>query len=358
MRIAILGSVSSRIPPAGQAGIERGVYHQALGLASRGHSILLFALDGSSVPHKNVEVVSVGQDEALLGKGSEKTDMQKVYGVAYSLRVRFARLAKVVDILCNRENRYDIILSNLPDDAVSLFIKGKLQKPLVQVTRLPLFPEIASQFKEKNIPLISLSLAQQKAFPKLNYIANIYNGVDTEKFTFSPSHKDYLLFLGSIGKNKNPLDAILAAKEAGERLLLGGRIKDKDYFDNKIKPHVDNKQILWLGEVSSDRVIDLYQGAKAFLFPIMWEEPFGNVVIEALSCGTPVIGYNHGAIPEIIVDGKTGYVVENSSQMIVAIQKVAAIKREACREHAEKNFSLTIMINAYERVLTKIGEAK
>lgn len=349
MKIAILGSVTSLIPPNGQAAIERLAYAQAIGLAKRGHTVLLFAPKGSQISHKNIKLIEAAYKVMLTGSGKEgKVSEEEVFGASYKLRLEIVNLANVIDQLFATKSEYDIILNNLRGEAVIFSAASILQKPTYHIMHLPLFPQLVDSIKKHNIPLISISNAQRKAFPALNYAKTIYNGVDTDEFSFSKEHKNYLLYLGSIGRNKNPKDAILAARQAREVLLIGGRIKDEVYFREEIMPLIDGEQIQWLGEKQPEEIVVLYQKAKAFLFPTLWNEPFGLVLIEAMSCGTPVIAYPNGAIPEIVENGVNGYLVKNVVEMAGKIKEIEKIDREKCRATVERKFSIEQMIDAYE----------
>src|SRR3989344_5302489 len=134
-------------------------------------------------------------------------------------------------------------------------------------------------------------------------------------------------------------------------MLIGGRIKDTKYYESEIKPLIDGTQIQWVGEKHGDEIVKLYQGAKVFLFPTLWEEPFGLVLIEAMSCGTPVIAYPHGAIPEIVTNGKVGFLVNSVAEMAAKIKEIDTIKREDCRKRVEEFFSIEQMINKYKILL-------
>lgn len=352
MRIALLGSVTSVIPPVGQAAIERLVFEQAMGLAKRGHKILLFAPAGSAVPYENITLVSVADKVMLTGLGKEgKSIEEETYGASYKLRLEVANVARVLDELVARKDEYDVILNNLRSEAVIWSMASYFNKRLYHIMHLPLFSELSVLAKKHNVRLISISNSQRKAFPDLPYAATVYNAVDTNEFTFNNSPDNYVLYLGSIGRNKNPKDAILAAKSAGVPIKLGGRIKDQAYFDAEIKPHIDGSSVAWVGELHPKEVIVLYQKAKAFLFPTLWEEPFGLVLIEAMSCGTPVIAYPHGAVPEIVEDGKNGYLVKSVEEMSQKISLIDQIDRSACRKIVEDTFSIDKMIDGYERVL-------
>lgn len=352
MRIALLGSVTSVIPPVGQAAIERLVYEQAIGLAQRGHTILLFAPEGSSVQHENITLIPVADKVLLSGTGKEgKIPEEELYGASYKLRLEIANIARVLDELVARKNEYDVILNNLRSEAVIWSMASFLNKPLYHIMHLPLFSELSTLAKKHNIRLISISDAQRKAYPDLPYTATVYNAVDTNDFSFHSTPENYVLYLGSIGRNKNPKDAILAAKAAGVPMKIGGRIKDQAYYDTEIKPLIDGVAVTWIGELHPKEVITLYQRAKAFLFPTLWEEPFGLVLIEALSCGTPVIAYPNGAIPEIVEDGKNGYIVHSVTEMTDKLKIIDQINRSVCRKTVEDKFSIDTMIDGYERVL-------
>lgn len=380
MKIAILGSVSSVIPPEGQAAIERLAYSQALGLAERGHSVLLFAPQGSKVPHENVTVVPVAQKVLLMGSGKEgSVKEEERYGASYKLRLEIVNLAQVLEALYHHKDNFDVILNNLRGEAVILPVANALGKPIYHVAHLPIFPELVDLFKKYNTRIISISDAQRKQVPDLNYRRTIYNSVDTDEFAYSPNADNYVLYVGSIGKNKNPKDAILTAKKAGCRLLIGGRIKDEVYYNEEIAPYIDGKTIVWIGEQHPKDIVALYQKAKALLFPTMWDEPFGLVMIEAMSCGTPVVAFGRGAVPEVVVDGKTGFIVEDDDNitnttnnqiskwiikkrgvegLVEAVRRVGEIDRSACRGHVEEHFTIEKMVDSLEAALMKRGDGR
>lgn len=352
MRIALLGSVTSIIPPEGQAAIERLVYWQALGLANRGNNVLLFAPAGSRVPHEHVSLVDIAQKALLTGVGKEgRLEEERRFGASYKLRLEIANLARVLDELFHHNDEFDIVLNNLRGEAVLLPVARVLGKPLYHVMHLPIFPELAELFKKYQTHLISISNAQRIANPDLSYAGTVYNAVDTNEFTFFPGAGEYLLYLGSIGSNKNPKDAILAAKGAGIPIKIGGRIKDPAYYEKEVAPLIDGTMVEWVGEQRPEAIVALYQHARAFLFPTLWEEPFGLVMIEAMSCGTPVIAYPHGAVPEVIEDGKNGFLVQSVDEMVEKIKATDQIDRRVCRQTVEEKFSIDRMIDAYEKIL-------
>ena len=288
----------------------------------------------------------------------------------------------MVQHLIDRKDDYDLIMNNMRGEAVFLPFARAWDKPFVNVMHLPIFPELAEIFKTYQTHVISISNAQRKDFPDLNYLATVYNCVDTEKYVpdvilseaKNPQHdprngwgpssaswrtqddarSSYLLMMGSIAPHKNQAAAIRVAKKLGMKLVLAGKIGNQDYF-NSIKDDIDGEQIKWFGELAFPDKLKLYQNAKVFLFPIQWEEPFGLVMIEAMSCGTPVVAFGNGAIPEVVVDGMTGFVIDGNSEekMIEAVKNIDKIKREDCRKHVLENFTVEKMVADYETALLK-----
>lgn len=356
MRIAILGSVALPIPPSAQGGTEWIAYYQVKGLSERGHQILLLAAKGTSENFSsasNVRIVEVGGGDVVSGSNSERTFDPALVEGSRKIRLEIVYLTQAAKALIDCKDEYDVILNNMRGEAIFLPIAKLLNKPFINVMHLDLFSELAEMFLDFKTNIITISNAQRKDFPNLNYAATIYNCVDVDKFTFNDAPQDYLLMMGSVGRHKNQGEAIAVAKELGLKLVLAGKIRDQDYFE-ELKKDIDGEQIKYLSEVSFEEKVKLYQDAKAFLFPINWEEPFGLVMIEAMACGTPVVAFNHGAVSEVLRDGLTGYVVENHSQMVEAVKKINAIDRAACRKHVEENFTIEKMIDGYEKALQKL----
>ncbi|MFZ5845275.1 MAG: glycosyltransferase family 4 protein [Patescibacteria group bacterium] len=351
MRIAIIGSLATKVPPPGQGSVERLAAAQTAGLLRRGHTVTLFAPAGSRAD-SGVALIELGESNSWRLPDGRKPE--EVYGAAFGLRQQMVNLTKLLALLRERQEEFEVVLNNCFNEAPLLATDEALRVPIFHVMHVPIIPQAAEVFAARKTRLVPISNAQRRAFPQLNYTATVYNGVDPAEFAFGSGEGNYLLYLGSIGKNKNPKDALLAARATGEKLLIGGRIKDYHYYEKEIKPLVDGKQIQWVGEIGAKEVVSLYQKAKAFLFPTLWEEPFGLVAIEALSCGTPVIAYPNGGLPEIIKDGVNGYLVSGLTQMIEKISQIKAIDRGACRQSVEEKFTLDHMVAKYEQVLQNI----
>lgn len=355
MRVAILGSVALPVPPPFQGGTEWIAYHQAKGLSQKGHEIVLLAARGTSQNFKNskVKVIEVGGGDVVAGSSREKKIDSQLIESSRKLRLEIVYLTEASQKLIDLKDSYDLILNNMRGEAVFLPIAKFLNKPFVNVMHLNLFPELAELFKTFNTNIITISNAQRKEFPNLNYLATVSNCVDIDKYSFNPTPENYLLMVGTIGRHKNQGEAIAVAKELGMKLILAGKIRDQDYFD-ELKKDIDGEQIKWFGEMGFEEKLKIYQNAKAFIFPINWEEPFGLVMIEAMSCGVPVVAFNRGAVSEVVRNGLTGYVVDNHSQMVEAVKKIGSIDRAACRKHVEENFTIEKMIDSYERALLSL----
>lgn len=355
MRIAILGSVALPVPPPAQGGTEWIAYHQAMGLSKKGHEVILFAAKGSAQNFRDskVKVIEVGGGDVIAGSIQEQKFDPQYTEASRKLRLEMIYLSQVSQKLIENKDSYDIILNNMRGEAVFLPTAKLLGKPFVNVMHLNLFAELAQVFQTYNTNIITISNSQRKDFPNLNYLKTVYNCVDIEKYAFNPIPENYLLMVGTIGRHKNQGEAIKVAKELGMKLVLAGKIRDQDYFE-ELKKDIDGEQIKYLSEVSFEEKLKLYQNAKAFLFPINWEEPFGLVMIEAMACGTPVVAFNHGAVSEVVRDSLTGYIVENHSQMVEAVKKIDTIDRLACRKHVEENFTIERMVGDYEKALQKV----
>ncbi|EKD49427.1 MAG: hypothetical protein ACD_63C00148G0009 [uncultured bacterium] len=211
----------------------------------------------------------------------------------------------------------------------------------------------------KNKNFVSISKNQRKANSEFHFTANIYNGIDLKKFKFNPKGDGNLIHFGRILEQKGTHLAIDAAKKAREKILIAGTICDgrkNGYYYKKIKPRL-GKNARYVGLIKDSRKRTKFLGnAKTFLFPCSWEEPFGLAVIESMACGTPVIAFKRGAIPELMIDGKTGFLVENVNEMVQAIKKIDQIDRSFCRKHVEKYFTLERMANNYERLYQRLSE--
>jgi glycosyltransferase involved in cell wall biosynthesis len=207
-------------------------------------------------------------------------------------------------------------------------------------------------------PYISISNSQRVPAPGLNYIATVYNGINTNTHPFhlQPKNPPYLAFLGRMSPEKGVHLAIEIAQQSGLPLKMAGKIdpENRDYFETAVQPHIDGKQIQFLGEANHCEKNVLMGEAIATLFPITWQEPFGLVMIESMVAGTPVIAMNRGSAPEVIAHGKTGFVCNTVEECLTALARVPQLDRKVCRDHVVQNFSAAHMVDGYEAVYQQL----
>ena len=347
IKVAIIAPPFTSIPAKKQGGTERVVEQTINGLYKKGHKITLYGAGKYSGPAKFVPIFKKTISDIKINP--DKTEASRV------LRLELAYLSTIMHEMIKKDGQFDVILNHARGGYLLLPITKFIKTPIVSVVHLPIFKEMedfVSLYKKPNI--ISISNNQRKGFDKINYLATVYNGVDLSEFEFNPNPKDYFLTMGAMGGHKNPKDAIMAVKKVDAKLIMAGGKKREPYFSEEIMPLVDGKQIQYVGEVEGKQRIDLFKNAKALLFPIKWEEPFGLVTIEAMACGTPVIAYARGAVKEVIQNKKTGFIVKNVSEMAKAIKNIDLINRLDCRNLVKNKFSVEKMVDNYELIIKKI----
>lgn len=350
MKIAIISSLFASVPPKGYGGAEAMIYNLVEGLVRRGHNVTLFASGDSET---SAHLISV---------------CPKAFWNDKSVEFPSAYISLMLGKVFERWREFDLIQDNLGDQNILPFSKH-IKIPVVLTLWGEITPERKALYMEySNCYYISISNSQRRQAPELNYVATIHGGIEVSNFTFNKTPKNYLLFLGEISRRKGVDIAIKVAKKTRARLIIAGKIYDRtsgktqgeesSYFVNEIKPYIDGTQIKYIGEVGYREKVKLLKNAKALLFPIRWEEPFGLVMIEAMACGTPVIAFNRGAVPEVLVDKKTGFIVNTVDEMVEAVKKISKIDRAKCREHVERNFTAKKMVSMYEEVYKKILNLK
>lgn len=358
MKICILGSVALPVPPPMQGGTERIAYWQAKGLAARGHAVTLVAAQGSA-PDPSYALVEIGGGDTVTGSVTGAHPVSEVTEGSRGLRKEAVYLSQVEQYILEHGKEFDVILNNMRAGE-SLFVPAAKAAGVAYVTvmHLPLFSELAEYFRATQTPVITISNAQRVGFDGLNYIGTVYNCVEPELLSVpigSPS-QPYLLMMGSIAPHKNQKDGILAAKAVGKPIILAGKIGNQAYWDKEIAPLVDGITVMHKGEMGLEEKTDVLRGAEALVFPILWPEPFGLVMIEAMACGTPVVAYGNGAVPEVVVDGSTGFIVDASQGvggLSVMVSRVGEIDRSVCRKHVEDHFTVEKMIDRLELVLRR-----
>lgn len=331
LRVAVLSPVWFPVPPTGYGGIEWVVSLLADGLADAGHEVTLFA-SGDSHTNAMLSFVYPEAPSSLIGRSLPE--------------LRHA-------LACyERADEFDIINdhSGLPAAALG----GAVSTPVLHTVHGPVDAEGGTIYEQiarvaPRVGMISLSLNQRVPKPNLPWVANVPNAIELSLYPARLHRGDYLLFLGRMSHDKGCHRAIAVAMELGLPLKIAGKRrepKEREYFDELVKPHLGNG-IEYLGEVTHGEKVELLQHARATLFPIEWEEPFGLVMIESMACGTPVIATRHGAVPEVLEHGRGGLIVEHYREMPAALEEADRIEPIECRRYVEERFSAERMIGDY-----------
>lgn len=251
-----------------------------------------------------------------------------------------------------RANEFDIIHNHF--DYLPLTYSKLVKTPVVTTVHGISSRRILPVYKKYNNSTFYVSISDAYRCNELDYIATVHHGIDTETFPFNDSPEDYLLYISRIHRDKGTKEAIEVAKRSGMKLRIAGFIADPEYFEKEVAPHIDSEQIIYEGHVSKERKKDLLSNAWALLHMINYEEAFGLGVVEALTCGTPVIAVNKGSMPELIINGETGFLVNNVDEAVNAVQNISSISRKRCRESVEKRFSVDRMVDDYIKVYEEI----
>ena len=343
MRIAQVAPLWETVPPKGYGGIELVVALLTNELVKRGHEVTLFASGDSG---------TLAKLNSVYPRAIRTDSTVKDYNVYLNLELQE---------VYKRADEFDIIHSHV--DYAALPYANFTKTPTVHTLHGPLSAEnrfLFGQCKRQNY--VSISYSQREPLPNLNYVGNVYNGIDINDYEFHnhPDEEPYLAFLGRVSPEKGAHLAIEIAKRTGHKLKMACKVDevDREFFEREILTHVDGKQIQLMGEISPAEKSKLMGGAIATLFPINWREPFGLVMTESMATGTPVIAIAMGAAPEVIAHGKTGFLCQNLDEMISAIDKIGNINRLACRDHVVQKFSARHMTEGYEEVYTKLIEQR
>lgn len=360
MKVLIVSTIKRRIGKDVTASRSRIIYEIASGLIKKGHDVSFIGTGDSVI--EGVKLIPIIEEGF-----NEMSGFENRFYAETSYLVKLCK--KVEDIA----DSYDIVHNHTYPEFINLFAGERIKTPMVTTLHAQVTPEydsVLSLFPDAN--LVSISQAHRNMFKKAKIQNIVYNGIDTQVYSFQGEKDDYLLWLGRLSGAKDNQNhyidpkgvrwAIKLAQETGQRLIISGAVEDPEFFEKNVKPHF-NEKIQWVGPISKEQklnrseVVKLMQKAKVFLMTINWEEPFGLVMAEAMACGTPVIGFKRGSVSELIIDGKTGFVVNPSGGvegLKQALEKISSIDPLECRRHVEEHFSVERMVNGYEAIYKKL----
>lgn len=333
MKIAVLAPVAWRTPPRHYGPWEQVASNVTEGLVAKGHEVTLFATGDSQTSARLEAICDAGYEE-------DKNQDAKVLECLH------------ISHIMEQSGRFDIIHNHF--DFLPLTYSRLIDTPIVTTIHGFSSQKIIPVFKKYNAGSHYVSISNSDRSPDLIYTATVYNGLKSEDFSFNAEPEDYLLFFGRLHPDKGPVDAIKIAKKAGKKLLIAGIIQDENYFNEKVKPLLDDKNVIFLGHAGPEKRLELLSKASGLLHPIYFNEPFGMSVAEAMLCGTPVIAYNRGSMPELIRDKETGFLVENVTEAVEAVNKLSSINRKSCAKWAGAHFTQEKMVDDYIAVYEKI----
>ena len=339
MRIAQVAPLIESVPPRYYGGTERVVHYLTEELVRLGHEVTLYASGDSCT---SAHLRSVCECGLRLDPNCADPLVHQIL---------------LLDRLLQEADDFDLI--HFHDGFLHFPPFRRHASPSVTTLhgRLDL-PDTITLFREfADVPVVSISDAQRLPVPWANWQGTVYHGLPGRQFTFSPRGGDYLAFLGRISPEKRPDRAIRIACEAGIDLKIAAKVDalDRDYYESKIKPLLDTPWVEFIGEISEFEKSEFLGGAAALIFPIDWPEPFGLAMIEAMACGTPVIGYRTGSVPEVVDDGVTGFAVDGFREAVAAVRRIGELSRHRVRQVFEERFSALRMAEDYMKIYAKLA---
>lgn len=334
MRIAQVAPLYESVPPKYYGGTERVVSYLTDALVRLGHDVTLFATGDSVTRAALRSVVPAGL----------RLERRCVDPIAHHLHMleKLRQQAGEFEVIHFHTDYLHLPIARVLPTPHLTTLHGRLDMPDIH----PLFREYAE------VPVASISNAQRAPMPFLDWRATVHHGVPDDMYCFRAARGDYLVFVGRISREKRVDRAIEIAIRAGRRLYIAAKVDapDRAYFETDIEPLLDHPLVEYIGEVDEREKGELLRGAYAFLFPIDWPEPFGLVMIESLACGTPVVAFPCGSVPEVLRHGETGFIVHSVDEAVAALARISDIDRARCRADFEERFSATRMARDYVAV--------
>jgi glycosyltransferase involved in cell wall biosynthesis len=332
MKIAQVAPLYEAVPPKFYGGTERVVAHLSDALVDLGHDVTLFS---SAEAQTKARLIPVRDQAIRLDPAPLKSDLAAHLSMMNEVR--------------KRQDDFDIIHFHVDMIHFPMFERVAARTLTTLHGRLDLkdLPEVYRAWPK--YPLVSISDSQRQFLPFAKWAGTVYHGMPEALYVFEPEPRGYLAFLGRISPEKGPERAIAIAKAVGMPLKMAAKVDaaDRVYFESEIRPLLDDPLIEFIGEIGDAEKSEFLGGAEALLFPIEWPEPFGLVMIEAMACGTPVIGYNYGSVPEVIDNGISGFVVEGEAEAVAAVAAARRLDRREIRRRFDRRFSATAMARGY-----------
>lgn len=336
MRIAMIAPIAWRTPPRHYGPWELVTSLLTEALVARGVDVTLFATQDSITAATLAGVVPAPYSE-------DPSIDAKVW--------EFAHLAHVFE----RAGEFDLI-HNQADFPAHAF-SGLVDTPMVTTIHGFSSDRILPMYAPYQDRVNYVAISDADRHPAINYAATIHHGIPLDDFPFDATGSDDLLFFGRMHPDKGAADALAAAQASGRRLQMAGIVQDDRYWREQVEPHIDGERVVYHGAVGGKARTDLLGGSRALLHLIGFDEPFGLSVVEAMACGTPVIAYNRGSMPELIDHGVNGFLVDTLDEAIAAIDRVAEIDRADCRRIVAERFSVEAMAERYHALYTSILSA-
>ncbi len=339
MRIAQIAPLHEAVPPKLYGGTERVVSFLTEELVAQGHDVTLFA-SGDSVTSAKLEPV-----------------WPRALRLDPTIRDAIAPQMLMMEAVRRRADEFDVLHFHLDYWSFSLFSRQRTPYVTTMHGRLDL-PEWVPLFNMfHNSPVVSISDAQRRPLPQARYVGTVLHGLPENLLTPQPGPKDYLAFLGRIAPEKGPDRAIRIARACGIPLKIAAKVDrvDQAYFDEVIRPMLAGGGVEMIGEINDAQKPEFLSGAKALLMPIDWPEPFGLVMIEAMACGTPVIAFNRGSVPEIVEDGVSGFIVEDEHGAMAAVNRLSSLSRATVRERFDARFTARRMAEDYVTIYRSLA---
>ncbi len=337
MNIGIVSKPWLPVPSHAYGAIEKLVYYLSIQLSNNpSNQIYLFAPGDSSIPP------------------AIKLQSLFSHGVGGEINHPCTEVVQAMHS-CIQAKKYDLDILHAHSVDPLLALSPFIDTPIVFSfhTFSNSIIKMLSKYANKSIAYTFLSQSHKKNFPWIKKAHVVYPGIDPACFPFVGEKKDYIAYVGSINEHKGIIEAIIIAEKSRLKLKIGGKLHEEDrmFYEQEFLPRIKNNPwVDFLGEINERQRNEMVGKAKALLFPIKWDEPFGIVQLEALVVGTPVIAFNRGAVPEIIIDGHNGFIVENIQQAVTATKKLSSISPRLCREQVKSKFNVSHTTNQFEKI--------